>query len=229
MRTSRRSWLTLTWLAAAGVVSPLGCKRTDVEPAEKYGGPSTPEPSASAAPHPPDEAPLGTWYEVARDARLFNREALDELRAQVQAESASGAPELERTLDAMAAVAPTPEGLRTASRLAHDAIPHEDRAVKGSPRRAGLLCAAGIAVLQGIIARACAHARQQGTLASVSLDLMQAVRQMPLPRRYTSAGQTDGLGDRQQLSSELLTHLDDDMAAPTLRAAEKWPPVPNPR
>lgn len=230
MRTSRRSWLALTWLSAAGAVSWMhGCKSADVEPADKYGGPSRPESSTHAPPLPISGEERAAWYSVAVDSKLANREHLDELRERLRAESASGAPEVERTLVTMAATAATVEGLRAASRLAHDTTPSEDRAVKGSPWRAGLLHDGAMAVLRGVIARACKQAQQNGTLATVSLDLMQAVRQMPLPRAFGAGGLTDGLADRQNLQSELLANLDDETAVVTLRAAEKWPRVPNPR
>jgi len=231
---TRRSWLTAMWVAASGlVVAGSGCSKCSPEPAEKYGGPA---PSQSSNPPLPPSEPLslaglqGKWYAVGAAALSQDAASLDAVVKRLGELDAARAAQVIQVLDAMASQAPTPEGLETASKLGHDAKLNIDPSWtgSGSAPNVAALHDAGMAVLQGLVARALEAEKGKPTAESTALALVKTFRAMPLPKQFDSGGLNDGKKDRRTLMEEVGKHLDETTWHAVLKGARTWPSVPNP-
>jgi|GEM_PF-5066250 len=212
----------------------LGCKCGDIAPTDKYGGPSQRQPVKDGGPPPQGtrsaasvSTPVPRWRVIASASRTNPGESLEDIATRVAAMPAAASATLERTFDAMAASPPTPAGVALASKLAHDTRAPVDprRAGPGGAPGVALLHVGAMAVLKGLIALSCAEAARDGNTKTNALELMKALRRMPLPRVDDAAGWTDGGRDRRELEDELKKNLDDATWREVYEGAAAWPPV----
>jgi hypothetical protein len=165
---------------------------------------TAPVPSASASPSVSAQAsePLdthGKWWAVASKSRVFTEDRRVDADNAIRMLPPNKRDRVRKILDEMATQTADGDGITAASQIARDG---QDRFEDvHNPATQNAITTAGLIVLHGLIAQACADHHDTAGLA----DIMAAIREMPLPHIEKSTGITE----RNVLEQEMRMAVDD--------------------